>query len=39
MVRQYDIPRAHALIFVVSLVATTAEGQVPTSADFAACNE
>jgi hypothetical protein len=39
MVRQYSIPRALALIFVVSLVATTAEGQVPTSADFAACNE
>jgi hypothetical protein len=39
MVRRYDLPRALALIFVVSLVATTAEGQVPTSADFAACNE
>jgi hypothetical protein len=38
MVRRYDIPRALVLIFVVSL-ATTAEGQVPTSADFAACNE
>jgi len=39
MVRQYDILRALALIFVVLLVATTAESQVPTSADFAACNE
>jgi hypothetical protein len=39
MVKRYDIPRPLALIFAVSLVATTAEGQVPTSADFAACNE
>jgi len=39
MVRQYDILRALALIFVVLLVAMTAESQVPTSADVAACNE
>jgi|SRR5262249_58098924 len=40
MARQYDIANALALIVIVSLAATrTANGQVPTAADFAACNE
>ncbi len=39
MARQHCIANALVLIVVVSLTATgTAEGQVPTAADFAACN-
>ena len=40
MAVQYKVVMALALILLVSLAATrTADGQVPTAADFAACNE
>ena len=40
MAMQYKVVSALALILLVSLAATrTADGQIPTAADFAACNE
>lgn len=40
MTMLYNITSALGLIFVVSLAAArTADGQVPTNADFTACNE
>src|SRR2546427_11526405 len=40
MAMPYNVTSALALILLVSLATTpTADGQVPTAADFAACNE
>src|SRR5712691_129605 len=40
MTTLYNTASALGLIFIVSLAATrTADGQVPTTADFTACNE
>ena len=40
MTMRYNITSALGLIFIVSLAAArTADGQVPTLADFTACNE
>lgn len=40
MARSYNMTGALALIFIVALGAPrTADGQVPTAADFAACND
>jgi len=40
MAMRYNVTSALALILLVSLAATrTADGQVPTAADSAACNE